>query len=120
MHWGCYDATASVCLLLQYLLPITKLFAQCGQGFVGQLRAFSLCDQTVHMAGTVATFETSDGHTLSYETWRSATQASGGTPITVVFLHGVHESADTLVILQTRTLSCLLCVPLPDGCFVHT
>ncbi len=56
------------------------------------------------MAGTLATFETLDGHKLSYESWRSATHASAGTPITVVFLHGVHESADTLVIRQTRTL----------------
>ena len=50
-------------------------------------------------AGATASFETSDGHTLIYESWRDADpQGIAGTPpINVVFLHGVHESADTLV-----------------------
>ncbi len=50
----------------------------------------------------VASFETSDGHTLSYESWRDPQAAADTPPITVVFLHGVHESADTLV--------CAVCV----------
>ena len=48
-------------------------------------------------AGALASFETTDGHTLSYESWRDPQAAAGTPPITVVFLHGVHESTDTLV-----------------------
>ena len=69
------------------------------------------------MAGAVFKFETSDGHTLSYESWSSANQASAGTPITVVFLHGVHESADTLVMTQAHYRDCCACLSLMDVLF---
>ena len=48
-------------------------------------------------AGATASFETSDGHKLCYESWGDPQTAAGTPRITVVFLHGVHESADTLV-----------------------
>lgn len=46
------------------------------------------------MAGEGAYCTTSDGHKLYYETWRGDKAAEQ--PVTAVFLHGVHESADTL------------------------